>query len=331
MSSVAARGHLKVRVLQDFEDPALHPARWDRLVASATDVVFLTLDWQREWWRAFGSENERLLLLVAERDGEPCAIAPLFVEKEMLFLVGSDGSDYLDFIGQLDEPVLTALLDAARGVVGDFAGVGLYHVPRTSRTTSLLPRVAEGLGLELCCEGEGTAPFADLTDPDRVTHLVARRGLRKAEARMRRAGPFVARAATTGELDEWLELFFAQHALLWSSRDGWRRPEARSFLRAIVHAGHARGWLRFSMLEWQGRPAAFEITLVRGERHLSYLGSRDTSIDRYSPGAVLQAQAVKAALATGARRWDFGLGEEAYKLRDASGVAEVANWFLYPV
>jgi CelD/BcsL family acetyltransferase involved in cellulose biosynthesis len=331
MSSVAARGRLKVRVLEDFDDAALERARWDRLVASATDVVFMTLDWQREWWRAFGSEDERLLLVLAERDGETCAIAPLFAAKEMLFLVGSDGSDYLDFVGQLDEPLLTALLDAARRMLGDFAGIGLYHLPRLSRTTALLPRVAERLGLELHCEGEASAPFADLTDQHRVTHLVARRGVRKAEARMRRAGPLAVRTPSSAELDEWLELFFAQHATVWRSRDGWRRAEARAFLRAIAHAGHAGGWLRFTMLEWQGRPAAFEITLVHGGRHLSYLGSRDTSLDRYSPGAVLQAHVVNAALAAGARRWDFGLGEEAYKLRDASGVAEVANWFLYPV
>jgi CelD/BcsL family acetyltransferase involved in cellulose biosynthesis len=330
MSSVAARGRLKVRVLEDFDDATLDPARWDRLVTSGTDVVFMTLDWQREWWRAFGSENERLLLLVAERDGEPRAIAPLFVEKEMLFLVGSDGSDYLDFIGQLDEPVLTALLDAARRMLGEFAGVGLFHVPRTSRTTSLLPRVAERLGLELYCEGEASAPYADLTDHDRVTHLVARRGVRKAEARMRRAGPLVVRTPSTDELDEWLELFFAQHALLWRGREGWQRAEAQAFCRAIAHAGTAGGWLRFTMLEWQDRPAAFEITLVRGDRHLSYIGSRDNSIDRYSPGAVLQAHAVRAAVRAGARRWDFGIGEETYKLRDASGVVGVANWFLYP-
>jgi CelD/BcsL family acetyltransferase involved in cellulose biosynthesis len=330
MSSVAARGRLKVSVYEEFDHAALARRRWDQLVASGTDVVFLTLDWQREWWRAFSSDQEQLLIVLAERDAEPCAIAPLFAAKDMLFLVGSDGSDYLDFIGRLDEAVLTFMLDAARRMLGDFAGIGLYHLPRTSRTTSLLPRVAERLGLALYCEGEATAPFADLTDVERVTHLVARRGVRKAEARMSRGGPLLARTAEKRELDEWLELFYAQHAELWSPSEGWGRAEARSFCRAIVHAGHARGWLRFSMLEWRGRPAAFEITLVRGERHLSYLGSRDTAIDRYSPGAVLQAHMVKAAVQAGARRWDFGLGEEPYKLRDASGVAEVANWFLYP-
>ena len=147
---------------------------------------------------------------------------------------------------------------------------------------------------------------------------------------MRREGPLLAREASSGELEEWLELLFAQHSSVWSARESSMSAEARSFCRAIVASGQRDGWLRFSMLQWQGRPAAFEIGLVRGHGYVSYLGSRDRSLERYSPGAVLQAHMVKAAREAGARRWDFGLGEEAYKLRDASGVAEVANWFLYP-
>ncbi|HWX75265.1 MAG TPA: GNAT family N-acetyltransferase, partial [Solirubrobacteraceae bacterium] len=286
--------------------------------------------WQREWWRAFGGPDEQLLIVLAEREGQPCAIAPLFAAKEMLFLVGSDGSDYLDFIGQLDESMLCALLDAARRELPDFAGVGLYHVPRSSPTTALLPGVAERLGLQLHSEGEQNAPYADLSDPERAEHLVSRRSVRKAEARMLREGPLLARAAGERELEQWLEPFFLQHAQLWPAGDGWQRAEARDFCSAIVRAGVHEGWLRFSMLEWRGHLAAFEITLIRGAHHLSYLGSRDTELDRYSPGAVLQAHVVRAALAGGARRWDFGLGEEPYKLRDASGVAAVTNWFLYP-
>ena len=125
-------------------------------------------------------------------------------------------------------------------------------------------------------------------------------------------------------------MFFAQHATVWRREEGYRRADVRAFCRAIVHVGHGERWLRFTMLESCGRPAAFEITLLRGARHLSYVGSRDTALDRYSPGAVLQAHNVQVAVAEGARRWDFGLGEEPYKLRDASGLAEVANWFMYP-
>jgi CelD/BcsL family acetyltransferase involved in cellulose biosynthesis len=332
MSSAVADTSLRASVLEDFDDPALARSEWDRLLARSPDVVFLTLDWQRAWWRAFSSERERLLIVLGQRDGRTCAIAPLFVTREMLCLVGSDGSDYLDFIGELDESLLALMLDAARRKISEFAGVALYHVPRSSSTTALLPGVAERLGLELHHGGEMRAPFADLSDADAVKHLIARRGVRKSEAHMRRRGPLRVRVAEPAELDEWLDQFLAQHASRWGAgaRDGLRRDEASSFCRAIVHAGRRAGWLRFAMLEWQGRAAAFEITLMRGQRHLSYLSSRDTSIESCSPGAVLQAHVVRDALAAGARYYDFGLGDEPYKLRDATGATTVANWFLYP-
>jgi len=250
----------------------------------------------------------------------------------MLFLVGSGGSDYLDFVGEPDEATLARMLDAARRALPEFLGIGLYHLPLRSRTTSLLPGVAERLGLELHCEGGMSAPYVDLSDPARVAQMLGRRSVRKEEARMERAGPLRIRTATDDELDEWLELFFEQHSARWraAGEEGIAREDARSFYRAIVHSGKRAGWLRFTMLEWRGAPAAFDISLLRGARQITYLVSRDPSIHDYSPGRVLQRHVVKAALEAGVRFFDFGLGDEEYKLLNASGVDEVANWFLYP-
>ena len=320
-----------VRVLGDFEQlgPAVE-ANWDQLVARSSDVAFMTLEWQREWWRAFG--GDRLLLVVAERNGEPSAIAPLFASDGMLFLVGSDGSDYLDFIGELDAVTLATMLQAAARELTEFVGVGLYHVPSRSRTTSLLPQVAEILGLKLFREGGMAAPYADLGDPARVQHLLERRSVRKAEARMRRAGPLALRTATESEYGEWLELFFEQYTARWqvAGEEPVVGEDARTFYRAIIPRGLLGGWLGFAMLEWRDAPAAFDISLRRGERHMSYLSSLDPAIREHSPGKVLQRYLVKAALEAGARVYDLGLGDEEFKLNDASDVDEVGNWFLYP-
>jgi CelD/BcsL family acetyltransferase involved in cellulose biosynthesis len=330
MPSTSTRGVVGIHILEDFADPALQADRWDALVARGTDVVFLTYAWQREWWRAFGSE--RLVIVLAEDRGQPRAIAPLFTSEDMLFLVGTGGSDYLDFIGELDEPTLASMLGAARATLPDFAGIGLYHMPLPSRTTALLPGVAARLGLELHREGGGIAPYLDLSDTEAVTALLQSKSLRKQESRMLRAGPLRVRTAERENLDEWLELFLAQHASRWqpAGEASFGREGDRAFCQAIVRAGHRDGWLRFTMLEWQGAPAAFDISLVRGQRHLSYVVSRDPSIHEYSPGRLLEARIVASALAAGARCYDYGLGEEDYKLRSASGVIEVANWFLYP-
>jgi CelD/BcsL family acetyltransferase involved in cellulose biosynthesis len=320
-----------VRLFDTFEELPVDAASWDRLLAcGSTDVVFLTLEWQRIWWENY--RGERLLLITADEEGEPTALAPLFVLGDMLFLVGSGDSDYLDFIGDLDEATLAAMLAAACRELPDFAGIRLYHLPVASKTTALLPGVAARLGLELHPEGGMSAPYLDLTDAERVRQVVERRKLRKEENRMRRGGAMRFRSATMEDLDLWLEEFFAQHTARWAAagEQGLDRSDIRSFCRAIAHTGQARGWLRFTMLEWCDRPAAFDITLTRGSRHLSYLVSRDASLRAYSPGKLLEAHVIKEALGAGARCYDFGLGDEEYKLAHATGVAEVANWALWP-
>ena len=331
MSSLEADTALTVRLVEGFDDPALDRTRWDRaLAAGCTDVVFLTWAWQRQWWKAFG--GERLMLVLAEQAGEVRAIAPLFALEDMLFFVGSGGSDYLDFIGELDAPTLTAMLDLARQELAQFAGIGLYHVPVDSRTTSLLPEVASQLGLDLYNEEELTAPHLDLADGERVSAALERRKVRKEENRMRRAGKMRFCSPAANEIDEWLEIFFAQHEARWhpEGEEGLEDAAHRTFVRAIVHEGHRRGWVRITMFEWSGAPVAFDISLVHRGWHLSYLVSRDTSIREYSPGKILEREVIRRAMKAGSSYYDFGLGDEAYKLSHASGVRKLANWSLYP-
>lgn len=330
MVSGAATSRLAVRILEDFDDLALDAGRWDRLLASGpTNAACLTLDWQREWWRAYGSG--RLILVIAEQAGEPRAIAPLYADDDMLFL-GSDESDAIDFIGHLDERVLTEMLAAARQQLPEFAGMHLYNVPAESSTTALLPGVAARLGLDLCSMYDLGAPYLDLTDVQRVMQVIERRKLRNQASSMSREGALRIRLAAPEDLDPWLDRFFAQHVARWTDQGDTKFDDEtrRDFCRALVHAGHHAGWLRFTMLEWRGLPAAFDITLVRGDRHLAFLVSRDPSITRHSPGKLLQAHVIRAALESGAKRYEFGIGDQEYKLSRASATPRVVSWAMWP-
>ena len=331
VTEAAASTDVRIRVLDDLGSQELDAQRWDALLShSPTDAAFLTHEFQRLWWQARG--DELLTVVLAERDSELLAIAPLFAVEGGVSLVGSGGSDYLDFIGRPDEATLAAMLAAARDAAPGFASIELYHVPVSSPTTAMLPGVAERLGLELEREEAPGAPYADLGDSELVGRLTARRSVRKEEARMRRAGELCVREARAEELEALVELFFTQHAQRWrpAGEVSFNRRGARELVRVAVLAGHRAGWTRVTVLEWEGRTAAIDISLIRGSTQLSWLVSRDPSIHEYSPGRVLRAQVIAAAVEAGMRRFDFGLGEEDYKLRDASGVVELANWFLYP-
>lgn len=320
----------EVRLLDGFEALLAHEAQWLAALDGCWAAPFLAPGWQQEWWRSFG--GERLLLAAALRDGRLHALAPMFELEQMLFLVGSGGSDYLDVVGSPDEGELAALLDAARRQLQDFVGIRFYHLPESSPTVALLPGVAARLGLELHREESAAGRWADLRDAEQVARLLERRSVRKEHARMRRDGQLALRVASPAQLDGWLATFLAMHRSRWSAQPGGDGVDAGGevFIRRVVHRGVAEGWLRMTMLEWRDAPAAFDISLLHGERRLSYLVARDQSIRDHSPGRVLIRALAAAALDEGARVLDFGLGEEDYKVRNAAETSPVVNWSLYP-
>jgi CelD/BcsL family acetyltransferase involved in cellulose biosynthesis len=331
VTETAGATELSLRVLEDFDAPGIDPRAWDGLLAqSPTDAPFLTHEWQRLWWRHFG--DERLTIVLAEREGQLAAIAPLFAVEGSISLVGSGNSDFLDFIGRPDEAALAAMLAAARDVVEGFSAIELYHLPVDSPTTAMLPGVAARLGLELYREEAPGAPYALLDDAELFERLTARRSVRKEEARMARAGELRVRVADADDLPGLLDLFLAQHGERWrgAGEESFGRRGSREFLSAVVPAGQRGGWSRLTALEWRGEVAAIDISVIRGSSQLTWLVSRDPSIRDYSPGRVLGARVIGDARQAGIRRFDFGLGEEDYKLRSTSGVRALANWFLYP-
>src|SRR5437870_12277193 len=129
---------VEARMLQGFDDPSFQSGDWQVLLEqSATDEVFLTWHWQRSWWESYG--DGQLLLMLAERDGKSVALAPLYAKSGMIFFVGSNAADYLDFLGDCSDPeVLVALLQAARDRVSDFVGFRFYKVLGNSPTAARL-------------------------------------------------------------------------------------------------------------------------------------------------------------------------------------------------
>jgi CelD/BcsL family acetyltransferase involved in cellulose biosynthesis len=322
-------------VLTGFDDPAAGPEEWARLLAAGpTDVVFLTRDYQRAWWDSFG--RGELLLVAAVRDGRTFALAPLFADGGMVFFVGSGGSDYLDFVGDCGDPdVLAALLGAARRRVPEFVGFRFYHVPDDSPTGERLRATAERLELVCYAEGDLPAPALDLDVPPGAGLAAAeKKSLVRHERNLRRDGRLDVIHLRDGEsIAPHLDAFFEQHVARWAVTPYpslFLDPQQRAFYRRLAGVGGPAGWLRFTRLDWDGRPVAFHFGFCHHGRYLWYKPSFAIDLARRSPGEVLLRQLLLAAVAEGARTFDFGLGDEAFKQRFADRVARVRTWGLYP-
>ena len=325
---------ISTRVLRGFDDSTFGRMEWQRLLdTGSSHVVFLTWEWQSAWWEVFG--RGELLLIVAEQGGTAVALAPLFAEAGMIYFVGSGGSDYLDFVGDLGAgEVLEALLQEARRRVQDFIGFVFYHVPDASATGGRLEAAAARLGLERFDEGGLPAPMLEMAERrDFARDCTMKQSLVRHERYFARAASFkVEHLRRSEEILPWLDEFFAQHQIRWAATATpslFCEEAQRRFYRRLVSAVGSTGWLRFSRVEWEGRTIAFHFGFCRGGTFLWYKPSFALDLARHSPGEVLLRQLLLAALAEGARTFDFGLGDEAFKARFATRVNRVRNHGLY--
>jgi len=322
-------------VLEGFDDPRCGPEVWNALVTKVgTDAIFLTWEWQRAWWKSF--ERSGLLLLGAERDGELLAIAPFFAEEGMIYFVGSGGSDYLDFIGEVGVPeVLDGLLRHARESVPDFVGFRLFHMPDESPSAELLRRAASPLGLILREEGLQCAPSTQLgVDEPTDRALTQKKSLLRHEAYFRRAGSLeVVHHSTAEEIEPHLDGLFQQHIGRWA---GTPHPSLfhdlrqQRFYREVTRIASPAGWLRFTRVACNGQAIAYHFGFAYHGAFMWYKPAFAIELARHSPGEVLLRQLLLRAIEEGAHTFDFGLGDEPFKRRFANRTQTVRDFGLYP-
>ena len=323
------------RILEGFDDPSFGPDAWNLLLHQGdTDVMYLTWHWQRSCWETLGSG--RLLLVAAERVGQVVAVAPFYVESSMVFFVGSGASDYVDFIGDISDPdVLDALLQTARAEVPDFIGFRLYCVLETSRTAACLQAAAGRLGFECYEEKRWPAPVVEIaSDPERVRVSASGRKVMKRERYFQRHGALTLRRFQDRDaILPHLEAFFEQHISRWAMADTespfLERPR-RAFYEYLTRTAADTGWLRLSMLDWEGRPIAFEYGCEYDGTYYSGPSSFAVDLARRFPGQVLLRQLLLTSIDGGVGTYDLGVGDDPYKFLFATSLRHVCTWGLYP-
>jgi CelD/BcsL family acetyltransferase involved in cellulose biosynthesis len=326
------------KVLNGFDDQQFGEMQWDQLLrAGNRESVYLTWLYQRTWWETF--ERGKLLLIVAERNGQPVALAPFYVESGMVYFLGSEfESDYLDFIGDVTDPdVLVALLGTARDAVPDFQGFLLYFISDDSATAKTLAAAAERICFSCYEEQSMRAPVLDLAS-SRDFAIAAvnkkKKSLLQHERYFRREGTLEIQHFRRGsEILPQLEEFFEQHRRRHSCPSNPSRlwyEKVPLFIRAFTKAADDTGWLRFTRIDWNGRPAAFHYGYCYQGRFFWGMPSFDLEFARHSPGQVLLRQLLLAALEENAHTFDFGTGDQDFKVRFSTRINHVRTWGLYP-
>ncbi|HOR19750.1 MAG TPA: hypothetical protein PLE10_08005, partial [Brevefilum sp.] len=136
---------------------------WNQLLGhSASDVPFLTFEYQQAWWQTRGGgewpEDSPLAVIAATQGDRLVGIAPLFFAENLtgqpaLMFVGAvEVSDFLDFIVNPQDlrPFLSGLLDflSVDDDLPHWEFLDLYNLLETSPTLAALESEAKKRGWE---------------------------------------------------------------------------------------------------------------------------------------------------------------------------------------
>ncbi len=260
---------------------------------------FQSPEWLLPWWKHL-FQGGQLWTIVQRRDSALCSLLPLFrfgERREHLAFIGTGVSDYLDLLG---EPVPF--------IPGDWEDGCLEELRPGSPLLSLH-------AFEACSVCPVTTLPASMKDlvPRLDSKLAV--DIHRSSNRLRRAGSVRIERTTS------LEDLFRLHRARWEERneEGMvAEQRLQDFHREVAKGFEKLGILRIYCLWLDDKPAAMIYAFTHRERTYAYLSGFDPALSKLSPGVVLLAYAIEAAIEEGVREFDFLRNPEPYKYKWAA-------------
>ncbi len=353
---------MKLEVYRDSKGFDILQAEWDALVQRSTaNVLFMTLEWQRAWWKSFGAGKNLRLLTVRDEGDALVAICPLFIQqtfidpktplpeisverpksiahsepRQTVHLVGgTEVSDYLDIIAlpEYHRGSSSLFLDALDQE--DWQILDLRCIPAASPTVQTVSELAKARGWSVQLAREDVCPVVELPATweeylsmklDKKQRHELRRKMRRAEQEAIVDWYWV----TSDDFDEGLRLFIQLHKASHPEKDAFMDERMQGFFRAIAHATLEKGWLRLSILRFNRKPVASYLCFDYGGDRLVYnSGFELSAYADLGPGIVLLGYLIDDAIKQGCKRFDFLQGSERYKYEFGAVDTEVLRLLI---
>ncbi len=297
----------------------LTPA-WEALrVRCPTATPFQSPAWTIPWWHAFG--RGRLRVIAVWSGTRLAGLVPLQLE-DGLRLIGAGNSDHLDALYEPGAGPLAcrAVEQLLAGAGGEVSAAEFAQLPLSS---PLLEIRAAGRRIER--SANEPCPVVPLAAGATVLGDVVPAGFAKKIAQARRhaagSGRLRLERADGGPVEQALAIFsdvVRLHTAAWHARgkpgvlaDG----SVRAFHDNVIRRAHPLGLLDLYRLRLDDRTTAAYYGFRDARRAYYYLSGFDPAFSALSPGTLVVAAALEAALGRGASAFDFLRGREAYKYR----------------
>jgi CelD/BcsL family acetyltransferase involved in cellulose biosynthesis len=311
-SATVGEGSPELRAIDSLQ--AARPL-WEELEA-ASGNPFATYAFADTWWRHLGERRPLRLSALVDSSGSAVALLPLFVAEDgdvpTLRLIGHVEGDLLGPIcaPEMRPRATRALADAlgprpVRLIANDVAEGTAALLGATVTATMASP-------VTKLPAGGWPAVLADLSANHRAW-------VRAKERRLARMGRVEVREADSATLERDFTTLVRLHNQRWGEQSVVYRGPRLEFHADFAEVALRRGWLRLRVLELDGVAVAANYALRYAGDEWFWQSGRDSAYDPASVGAVLTAHCIRASAEDGLRVYRWLRGDEAYKLRWATG------------
>lgn len=327
---------LQVKIYRTWQDVSQLADRWNELLSQSSSAsVYLTYEWLKSWWIAFGASRELFVIGFFGQDGTLIGIAPFYriqnpdtklPVRVLRFLGTGTGalSTSLGLIFRKDYEAsgVRRLLDWLSASRSEWNVMDLHYMQSESPVTQMLAgEIARNRWFYVQNEG----PHSIVSLPDNYETYLG-----SLSKKMRSEIPYenrrlqkhfkvdIRKVLTEDELPPAVDELMRLNTERWQARGkagSFFNEERRVFVHEMSREFLKLGWLDFWMLDLDGRPAAIEFGFRYGETFYPQWMALDSEYQAHSPGFVLKSHIIQELIRDGIRIYDFMGGVEPYKMR----------------
>ncbi len=313
---------------------------WDRLSSESTQPnVFTTFNWFQAWNRRLAEvshSTRRPNVLAVRKRGKLTGISPLIYRRasrlgfgiRKLEFVGPD-ADYNDLVlGNDPEDQIFAVIRFLSETQNQWDLVDLRNLRAVGKFPALIESALSRAGLPYRLRPEkGGYPCMPVDGPweewlRRRSHA-SRRTFRRQQLQLTRLKAqglsirIIEHPHRESDLIEKLTSLDAAAGL--NGKRGQFVAKHREVFQTLIETLGARGWIVVAIMELHNRPIAWQLWFRSGEALWGYQTAFDRAAARLSPGTMLVPAMMDYAFQRRYTELDFLRGDEAYKMRWATG------------
>lgn len=319
----------KIRAVSSFSDFIGLKDKWNELLERSNHDIFSTWEWLSIWWRHFGN-GKRLIILLAEENGELIGIAPLMYSVQTMFGLRRGIIEFIGPESPIDPPVtysnfiisrehdkcLLKFFEYLNTLTEKWSSIELYNISGDPKSLIGLTKITNSAKPGNIClftklPNSNDAFLNALKRKDRKEFRRNLRRLQKDGSKLE-----LVNYSEENQITKGMNILFFIHQKRWTARGfpgKFSDPNFRSFCLNIAESFSKKGWLGLYSLELSGKPVASLFGFKYKSKYYAYDTGMDPAYGSYGVGSLLFLNVMNRCIVDGMNEFDFMWGTDEYK------------------